>query len=172
MREIGTECTLTVNGAAHEVSGLHPGESLLDALRERCGLRGSKGACEEGECGSCTVLVDGVAVCSCLTMAASVEGCSITTVEGVGAGDLSDLQDAFLRAGAVQCGFCTPGFVMSMYALLRSKKTKPTELEIEEALGGNLCRCTGYRPILEGFRTFARNAPDSAYSGETINGSA
>ncbi len=147
MREIGTECTLTVNGAAHEVSGLHPGESLLDALRERCGLRGSKGACEEGECGSCTVLVDGVAVCSCLTMAASVEGCSITTVEGVGAGDLSDLQDAFLRAGAVQCGFCTPGLIVAATALLE-RQPVPSADEVREGLAGNLCRCTGYGRIV------------------------
>ncbi|MGB1727914.1 MAG: (2Fe-2S)-binding protein [Ilumatobacteraceae bacterium] len=148
MREIGTECTLTVNGAAHEVSGLHPGESLLDALRERCGLRGSKGACEEGECGSCTVLVDGVAVCSCLTMAASVEGCSITTVEGVGAGDLSDLQDAFLRAGAVQCGFCTPGLIVAATALLE-RQPDPSADEVREGLAGNLCRCTGYGRIVK-----------------------
>ena len=147
MREIGTECTLTVNGVAHEVSGLHPGESLLDALRERCGLRGSKGACEEGECGSCTVLVDGVAVCSCLTMAASVEGCSITTVEGVGAGDLSDLQDAFLRAGAVQCGFCTPGLIVAATALLE-RQPDPSANEVCEGLAGNLCRCTGYGRIV------------------------
>ncbi len=148
MREIGTECTLTVNGAAHEVSGLHPGESLLDALRERCGLRGSKGACEEGECGSCTVLVDGVAVCSCLTMAASVEGCSITTVEGVGAGDLSDLQDAFLRAGAVQCGFCTPGLIVAATALLE-RPPDPSADEVREGLAGNLWRCTGYGRIVK-----------------------
>jgi carbon-monoxide dehydrogenase small subunit len=148
MREIGTECTLTVNGVAHEVSGLHPGESLLDALRERCGLRGSKGACEEGECGSCTVLVDGVAVCSCLTMAASVEGCSITTVEGVGAGDLSDLQDAFLRAGAVQCGFCTPGLIVAATALLE-RQPDPSADEVREGLAGNLCRCTGYGRIVK-----------------------
>ena len=146
MREIGTECTLTVNGAAHEVSGLHPGESLLDALRERCGLRGSKGACQE--CGSCTVLVDGVAVCSCLTMAASVEGCSITTVEGVGAGDLSDLQDAFLRAGAVQCGFCTPGLIVAATALLE-RQPDPSADEVREGLAGNLCRCTGYGRIVK-----------------------
>ena len=148
MREIGTECTLTVNGVKHEVSGLHPGESLLDALRERCGLRGSKGACEEGECGSCTVLVDGVAVCSCLTMAASVEGCSITTVEGVGAGDLSDLQDAFLRAGAVQCGFCTPGLIVAATALLE-RQPDPSADEVREGLAGNLCRCTGYGRIVK-----------------------
>ena len=148
MREIGTECTLTVNGVAHEVSGLHPGESLLDALRERCGLRGSKGACEEGECGSCTVLVDGVAVCSCLTMGASVEGCSITTVEGVGAGDLSDLQDAFLRAGAVQCGFCTPGLIVAATALLE-RQPDPSADEVREGLAGNLCRCTGYGRIVK-----------------------
>ena len=148
MREIGTECTLTVNGVAHEVSGLHPGESLLYALRERCGLRGSKGACEEGECGSCTVLVDGVAVCSCLTMAASVEGCSITTVEGVGAGDLSDLQDAFLRAGAVQCGFCTPGLIVAATALLE-RQPDPSADEVREGLAGNLCRCTGYGRIVK-----------------------
>ncbi|MEL0040409.1 MAG: (2Fe-2S)-binding protein, partial [Ilumatobacter sp.] len=108
----------------------------------------SKGACEEGECGSCTVLVDGVAVCSCLTMAASVEGCSITTVEGVGAGDLSDLQDAFLRAGAVQCGFCTPGLIVAATALLE-RQPDPSADEVREGLAGNLCRCTGYGRIVK-----------------------
>lgn len=114
------------------------------------------------------------AVNACLTPLYACEGTHVITVEGLGTkrGGLHPVQRALAHAHGSQCGFCTPGFVMSMYALLRSKKTKPTELEIEEALGGNLCRCTGYRPILEGFKTFARNAPDSAYSGETINGSA
>ena len=112
------------------------------------------------------------AVNACLTPLYACEGTHVITVEGLGTkrGGLHPVQKALAHAHGSQCGFCTPGFVMSMYALLRSKKTKPTELEIEEALGGNLCRCTGYRPILEGFKTFARNAPDSAYSGETING--
>ena len=111
------------------------------------------------------------AVNACLTPLYACEGTHVITVEGLGTkrGGLHPVQSALAHAHGSQCGFCTPGFVMSMYALLRSKKTKPTELEIEEALGGNLCRCTGYRPILEGFKTFARNAPDSAYSGETIN---
>jgi len=147
MRRVDSECTLRVNGVDHQVSGLRPGESLLDALRERCGLRGSKGACEEGECGSCTVLVDGVAVCSCLTMAATVVGSAITTVEGIGAGGLSDLQDAFLRAGAVQCGFCTPGLIVAATALLE-RQPDPTEDEVREGLAGNLCRCTGYGRIV------------------------
>ena len=148
MRRVESECSLTVNGVEHAVSGLHPGESLLDALRERCGLRGSKGACEEGECGSCTVLVDGQAVCSCLTLAASVSGCSIVTVEGVGSSGGADLQEAFLRAGAVQCGFCTPGLIVAADALL-SRNPHPSLDEVREGLAGNLCRCTGYGRIVE-----------------------
>jgi len=147
MKRVETECTLTVNGVDHAVSGLHPGESLLDTLRERCGLRGSKGACEEGECGSCTVLVDGEAVCSCLTMAAAVSGRSIVTVEGIGEAGAADLQDAFLRAGAVQCGFCTPGLIVAADALL-TRNSSPSVDEVREGLAGNLCRCTGYVGIV------------------------
>lgn len=148
MKRVETECTLAVNGVDHAVSGLHPGESLLDTLRERCGLRGSKGACEEGECGSCTVLVDGEAVCSCLTMAAAVSGRSIVTVEGIGEAGAADLQDAFLRAGAVQCGFCTPGLIVAADALL-TRNSSPSVDEVREGLAGNLCRCTGYGRIVE-----------------------
>jgi len=148
MKRVDGECTLTVNGVDHEVNGLHPGESLLDALRERCGLRGSKGACEEGECGSCTVLVDGEAVCSCLTLAASATGCSIVTVEGIGGSSRSDLQEAFLRAGAVQCGFCTPGLIVAAEALLR-RTPEPSVDDVREGLAGNLCRCTGYGRIVQ-----------------------
>jgi carbon-monoxide dehydrogenase small subunit len=148
VKRVETECTLTVNGVDHAVSGLHPGESLLDALRERCGLRGSKGACEEGECGSCTVLVDGEAVCSCLTLAASASGRSIVTVEGIADAGAADLQDAFLRAGAVQCGFCTPGLIVAADALL-TRNSSPSVDEVREGLAGNLCRCTGYGRIVE-----------------------
>ena len=148
MKRVETECTLTVNGVDHAVRGLHPGESLLDALRERCGLRGSKGACEEGECGSCTVLVDGEAVCSCLTLAASASGRSIVTVEGIADAGAADLQDAFLRAGAVQCGFCTPGLIVAADALL-TRNSSPSVDEVREGLAGNLCRCTGYGRIVE-----------------------
>lgn len=148
MRRVESECSLSVNGVEHAVSGLHPGESLLDALRERCGLRGSKGACQEGECGSCTVLVDGQAVCSCLTLAASVAGCSIVTVEGIGSSGGADLQEAFLRSGAVQCGFCTPGLIVAADALL-SRNPHPSLDEVREGLAGNLCRCTGYGRIVE-----------------------
>lgn len=143
---------LTVNGRPHEVQDSWIGESLLYVFRERLGLPGSKGACEQGECGSCTVVVDGRAVCSCLVLAASAVDSEITTIEGLGADQaLSDVQQAFIDAGGVQCGFCTPGFVVAVHHLL-SNHHDPSDNEIREALSGNICRCTGYGRILEAVR--------------------
>lgn len=140
---------LTVNGREHEISEGWPGESLLWVLRERLGLPGSKNACEEGECGSCSVRLDGEIVCSCLVLAASAVGQEITTVEGIAPdGTLSDVQQAFVDAGAVQCGFCTPGLVMAIDVLLGSD-TDPDDLTVREAISGNLCRCTGYGRVIE-----------------------
>jgi carbon-monoxide dehydrogenase small subunit len=139
--------TLRVNGAEREVRDSWVGESLLYVLRERLGLPGAKGACEQGECGSCTVVMDGAAVCSCLVMAASAQGAEITTVEGLAPdGSLTDVQEAFLAEGAVQCGFCTPGLIVAVHHLLE-QNPEPTELEAKEALSGNICRCTGYGRI-------------------------
>ncbi|MEM9513475.1 MAG: (2Fe-2S)-binding protein [Actinomycetota bacterium] len=150
--------TLRVNGVDHDVRDSWPGESLLDVLRDRLGLLGTKGACEQGECGSCSVLIDGGLVCACLVMAASARGQTITTVEGLAPGGApSDVQRAFVETGAVQCGFCTPGLIMAVHALIdsdgpvhgESDTDGLTESEVREALAGNLCRCTGYGRILE-----------------------
>lgn len=139
--------TLKVNGRDREVRDAWIGESLLYVLRERLGLPGAKGACEQGECGSCTVMLDGRAVCSCLVLAASAVDSEIATVEGLNAdGSLTDVQRAFVEQGAVQCGFCTPGLVMAVHNLLDQNPT-PDELEVKEALSGNICRCTGYGRI-------------------------
>jgi aerobic carbon-monoxide dehydrogenase small subunit len=139
---------VTVNGERLEAD-VWPGESLLTTLRDRLGLPGSKNACEQGECGSCSVLVDGVLVCSCLVLSAQVDGHEVVTVEGLGAGGSpSRVQEAFADAGAVQCGFCTPGLVVAADDLLR-RIPNPTDDEIREALSGNLCRCTGYAKILD-----------------------
>ncbi|HTN78860.1 MAG TPA: (2Fe-2S)-binding protein [Acidimicrobiales bacterium] len=138
---------LTVNGEAHDVNDAWMGESLLYVLRERLGLPGAKGACEQGECGSCSVVVDGRLVCSCLVLAASAVGSEITTVEGLtGDGSLSDVQHAFIAEGAVQCGFCTPGLIVAVHDLL-ARDPSPDPLAVREALSGNLCRCTGYGRI-------------------------
>ncbi len=146
---------LHVNGEAREVKDAWIGESLLYVLRERLGLMGSKGACEQGECGSCSVLVDDELVCSCLVLAAGAVGSRITTIEGIApAGAPSDVQRAFVEAGAVQCGFCTPGLIMATHSLLE-RTTEPTELEIREELSGNLCRCTGYGRILDAVQRVA-----------------
>lgn len=139
--------TLRINGQEHQVKDAWIGESLLYVLRERLGLPGSKGACEQGECGSCTVVLDGDAVCSCLVLAASAVGAEIATVEGLSPdGSLTDVQQAFIEEGAVQCGFCTPGLVMAVHHLLDANPT-PSELDVKEALSGNICRCTGYGRI-------------------------
>lgn len=140
---------LRVNGEDREVRDAWVGESLLFVLRERLGLLGSKGACEQGECGSCSVLVEGELVCSCLVLAASATDQEIVTIEGVApVGSPTDVQQAFVEAGAVQCGFCTPGLIMATHALLE-RNPDPAELEIREALSGNICRCTGYGRIIE-----------------------
>jgi carbon-monoxide dehydrogenase small subunit len=146
---------LTVNGDRREAD-VWAGESLLFALRERLGLPGSKNACEQGECGSCSVLLDGQLVCSCLVLAAQADGHDVVTVEGLADGDggLHPVQDAFVQAGAVQCGFCTPGLVVAAADLLR-RTARPSDDEIREALSGNLCRCTGYQKILEAVRLAA-----------------
>ena len=147
--------TCTVNGEPREVDGLWEGESLLHVLRERLGLPGAKNACEQGECGSCSVYLDGTLVCSCLVLAGQAEGREVTTVEGLAEeGELSPVQEAFLAAGAVQCGFCTPGLIVATDDLLR-RKPDPSDAEIREALAGNLCRCTGYEKILDAVRAAA-----------------
>ena len=145
---------LTVNGDLREAD-VWPGESLLFALRERLGLPGSKNACEQGECGSCSVLLDGRLVCACLVLAAQADGHAIVTVEGLGGnGGLHRVQEAFVEAGAVQCGFCTPGLIVATADLLR-RSPHPTDDEIREALSGNLCRCTGYAKIFDAVRLAA-----------------
>ncbi len=146
---------LHVNGETRAVRDSWLGESLLFVLRERLGLLGSKGACEQGECGSCSVLVDDELVCSCLVLAASAVDQSIVTIEGVApVGSPSDVQQAFVDAGAVQCGFCTPGLIMATHALLE-RTAEPTEFEIREELSGNVCRCTGYGRIIEAVQRVA-----------------
>jgi aerobic carbon-monoxide dehydrogenase small subunit len=146
--------SLTVNGEPRETE-IWPGESLLYALRERLGLPGSKNACEQGECGSCSVLMDGVLVCACLVLAAQADGHELLTVEGVGEdGRLHAVQEAFAETGAVQCGFCTPGLVVAAVDLL-ARNGSPSDDEIREALSGNLCRCTGYAKIFDAVRLAA-----------------
>jgi carbon-monoxide dehydrogenase small subunit len=150
-----TAYSLIVNGRHHDVEDAWLGENLLWVLRERLGLPGSKNACEQGECGSCTVLVDGRLVCACLVLGAAAVGSEVTTVEGLAPeGTLTSVQQAFVQEGAVQCGFCTPGLIMAVHALL-ADKPRPTEPEIREAISGNLCRCTGYGRIIEAVRVAA-----------------
>ena len=146
---------LTVNGERRETEGVWEGESLLYVLRERLSLPGSKNACEQGECGSCSVYLDGVLVCACLVLAGQAEECEVVTVEGLAEGErLHPVQDAFIETGAVQCGFCTPGLVVTTHDLLR-RNPRPTDAEIREALAGNLCRCTGYEKIMDAVRLAA-----------------
>jgi carbon-monoxide dehydrogenase small subunit len=145
--------SLTVNGERQEAD-VWEGESLLFALRERLGLPGSKNACEQGECGSCSVLLDGELVCACLVLAAQADGHEVVTVEGDG---FEHVQRAFVEAGAVQCGFCTPGLIVATAALLE-RVPDPSEDEIREALSGNLCRCTGYAKIFDAVRLAAERA--------------
>jgi carbon-monoxide dehydrogenase small subunit len=157
---IGNEMyTLHINGQDRSVKDAWVGESLLYVLRERLELPGAKGACEQGECGSCTVLMDGDAVCSCLVMAATAVGADIVTVEGliekdpsmastaeVITGQITDVQQAFIEEGGVQCGFCTPGLIVAVHHLL-DNNPDPTELQVKESISGNICRCTGYGRI-------------------------
>jgi carbon-monoxide dehydrogenase small subunit len=145
---------ITLNGETQVFDVAGP-ESLLSVLRNDLNLPGTKDACEQGECGSCTVNMDGEAVCSCLVMAADADGSTILTVEGLSSeGSLHAVQEEMLTHGAVQCGFCTPGIVVAGSHLLESNPN-PTELEIREALSGNICRCTGYGAILRAFETLA-----------------
>jgi carbon-monoxide dehydrogenase small subunit len=147
--------TCTVNGERHQADDIWEGESLLYVLRERMGLPGSKNACEQGECGSCTVYLDGVPACACLVAAGQADGRDVRTVEGLASGDeLAPIQQAFLEAGAVQCGFCTPGLLIAAHDLLE-RQARPSDAEIREALAGNLCRCTGYETIMEAVRLAA-----------------
>ena len=152
---------LRVNGENRPVNDAWLGESLLYVLRERLGLAGTKNACEQGECGSCSVLIDGVLVCSCLVLAASAIDREISTVESLAPdGDLSDVQQAFVEAGAVQCGFCTPGLIMTVHDLL-DQNPSPTDLEVREAISGNLCRCTGYVRIFDAVQQVAANREEA-----------
>ncbi|MEW9527930.1 (2Fe-2S)-binding protein [Microbispora sp. NPDC049125] len=172
---------VTVNGRPMAADDVWAGESLLYVLRERLGLPGAKNACEQGECGSCTVYLDGTPVCACLVAAGQAEGREVITVEGLAAGDaggrdeadglgpgrehgLDEVQRAFLEAGAVQCGFCTPGLIVQTHALIDASPGVPGDAEIREALAGNLCRCTGYEKILDAVRLAA--ARKAAAAGE------
>ena len=149
--------TFTLNGAVRTIR-VTPQTTLLDALRWQLGLTGTKKCCAEGECGACTVLLDGRAVNSCLVLAIEVDEATVTTIEGLqNAGRLSHLQDAFLAEGAVQCGFCIPGMVMAAHALL-AENPEPTETDVREGLSGNLCRCAGYQRIVAAVLTAARGA--------------
>jgi carbon-monoxide dehydrogenase small subunit len=146
---------LTVNGEHRQAEDVWEGESLLYLLRERLGLPGAKNACEQGECGSCSVYLDGDVVCACLVAAGQAEGRDVVTVEGLSDGDALDpVQQAFLDAGAVQCGFCTPGLVVAVHDLLR-RVPSPDDSTVREALAGNLCRCTGYEAVLDAVRRAA-----------------
>lgn len=147
--------TTTVNGERREVDDVWEGESLLYMLRERMGLPGSKNACEQGECGSCTIYLDGIAVCACLVAAGQAEGRDVVTVEGLTAGnELHPVQQAYIDAGAVQCGFCTPGLIVATHDLL-ARDPMPEDSEIRESLAGNLCRCTGYEKIIDAVKLAA-----------------
>ncbi len=138
----------TVNGRPQMVDQVWEGESLLYVLRERMGLPGSKNACEQGECGSCSVYLDGTLICACLVLGGQAQGRDIVTVEGLASDQaLHPVQEAFVEAGAVQCGFCTPGLVVATHDLLQ-RVPRPTDMEIREALAGNICRCTGYAKII------------------------
>ncbi|HVK23592.1 MAG TPA: (2Fe-2S)-binding protein [Actinokineospora sp.] len=146
---------MEVNGEDRTADDVWEGESLLYVLRERLGLPGSKNACEQGECGSCTVFLDDVAVCACLVAAGQAQGRKVRTVEGLADGDeLDPVQQAYVEAGAVQCGFCTPGLIVATHDLIQ-RIPSPSDAEIRESLAGNLCRCTGYEKILDAVRLAA-----------------
>ncbi|HEY7595534.1 MAG TPA: (2Fe-2S)-binding protein [Actinophytocola sp.] len=156
--------SFTVNGHEMKADDIWPGESLLYVLRERMGMPGSKNACEQGECGSCTVYLDDVAVCACLVAAGQAQGRSVRTVEGLSddeSGSLDPVQQAFVDTGAVQCGFCTPGLIVAAHDLVR-RKPDASDAEIREALAGNLCRCTGYEKILDAVRLAAAKVGEHA----------
>ena len=146
---------LNVNGAEREADGVWEADSLLTMLREQLELPGSKNACEQGECGSCSIYLDGELVCACLVLASQAEGRRVVTVEGIATdGLLHPIQQAFIDAGAVQCGFCTPGLIVAAHDLL-ARNPNPSDVEIREALAGNICRCTGYEKILDAVRLVA-----------------
>jgi aerobic carbon-monoxide dehydrogenase small subunit len=142
--------TLKLNGETRTLE-VEPNDVLLDVLREKLGIHSPKIGCERGDCGACTVLLDGKSVRSCLILAVEIDGHDITTVEGLGRDRLTPLQESFLKHGAFQCGFCAPGIVLSATELLR-RKPHPSEREIQEAIAGNLCRCTGYKPIIDAIK--------------------
>jgi aerobic carbon-monoxide dehydrogenase small subunit len=151
--------TTTVNGVLRTAEDVWAGESLLYVLRERFGAPGSKNACEQGECGSCAVYLDGMTVCSCLVPAGQAEGREVVTVEGLAPeGELHPVQAAYLAAGAVQCGFCTPGLVVCTHELL-ARCPRPDSAQTREALAGNLCRCTGYEKIMDAVQLAAEGGP-------------
>ena len=155
--------TLRVNGAPHDLV-VPAWKTLLEVLREDLGLTGTKHGCELGECGACTVLVDGLPVLACLVLPIEVQGWEITTIEGLATAELHPVQRAFVEAGALQCGYCTPGFVLAATALL-DHNSSPTRQEIADALSGNLCRCTGYQRILDAVETAARMSEESSSKG-------
>ncbi|MBP2702431.1 (2Fe-2S)-binding protein [Microbispora sp. RL4-1S] len=159
--------SLTVNGRPAAADDVWEGESLLYVLRERLGLPGAKNACEQGECGSCTVFLDGAPVCACLVAAGQAQGREVVTVEGL-ASRAGEVQRAFVEAGAVQCGFCTPGLVVQAQSLIESTRGVPADADIREALAGNLCRCTGYEKIIDAVRLAAARA----YGGGAGSGQA
>jgi carbon-monoxide dehydrogenase small subunit len=163
---VNEQYELRVNGETRPVRDAWIGENLLYVLRERLGLPGAKAACEQGECGSCSVLVDGTLVCSCLVLAAAAVGRAITTIEGLGDGtSATDVQQAFVDEGGVQCGFCTPGLIVAVHDLL-GRVAEPNDLQVREALSGNLCRCTGYGRILAAVdAVVARRRKDGAPGG-------
>ena len=153
--------TTTVNGELRQIDDVWEGESLLHVLRERMALPGSKNACEQGECGSCTVYLDELPVCACLVAAGQAEGREVRTIEGLAGDDgLDPVQEAFAAAGAVQCGFCTPGLIVAAHDLL-NRVDRPTDADIREALAGNLCRCTGYEQILDAVRVAAKRRAEA-----------
>lgn len=155
-----TVVRMTVNGTHREVR-VRPGETLLEMLRKRLGLKGTKCGCEVGECGACTVLFDGRAVNACMVLAVQARDSEVLTVEGLGRrGRLHPLQEAFLRHGAVQCGFCTPGMLMSAYSILR-QRPNPTREEVTRAIAGNLCRCTGYQMVVDAVMEAAAQPGDT-----------
>ncbi|RCW42928.1 carbon-monoxide dehydrogenase small subunit [Halopolyspora algeriensis] len=161
--------SFTVNGRQCEADDVWEGESLLYVLRERLGLPGSKNACEQGECGSCTVYLDGVPACACLVAAGQAAGREVGTVEGLAEGDgLGAVQESFVEAGAVQCGFCTPGLLVATDDLV-NRVPHPSDAEIRESLAGNLCRCTGYEKIMDAVRLAAdrRASSEASRSGKT-----
>jgi aerobic carbon-monoxide dehydrogenase small subunit len=150
---------LTVNGAPHELPDVPGEERLLDTLRWRLGMKGTKEGCRTGDCGACTVLVDRTSVLACLTLAHEVEGGSVTTIESAGEPTLERARAAFQAAGALQCGYCTPGFVVALAGLLAERGASVTEEELLDGLQGNLCRCTGYAAIVRAVRGAREGAP-------------